>query len=46
VAVDDASETMVQAALSLMTLPFVHANIDASKFHGAAPTVGSSRRSL
>jgi glycosyltransferase 2 family protein len=36
-AVDDVSETIVQAALLLSTLPFVHANIDTSKFHGAAP---------
>jgi uncharacterized membrane protein YbhN (UPF0104 family)/tRNA A-37 threonylcarbamoyl transferase component Bud32 len=36
-AVDDVSETIVQAALLLLTLPFVHANIDTNKFHGAAP---------
>jgi glycosyltransferase 2 family protein len=36
-AVDDVSETIVQVALLLSTLPFVHANIDTSKFHGTAP---------
>jgi glycosyltransferase 2 family protein len=36
-AVDDVSETIVQAALLLLTLPLVHANVDTSKFHGAAP---------
>jgi glycosyltransferase 2 family protein len=36
-AVDDASETIVQAALFLLVLPFVHANLDTSQFHGAGP---------
>jgi uncharacterized membrane protein YbhN (UPF0104 family)/tRNA A-37 threonylcarbamoyl transferase component Bud32 len=36
-AVDDASETIVQVALFLVVIPFVHANLDTSKFHGAGP---------
>jgi glycosyltransferase 2 family protein len=36
-AVDDASETIVQAALFLIVLSFVHANLDTSQFHGAGP---------
>src|SRR5262249_31587038 len=33
-AVDDAAETIVQAALFLLVLPFVHVSIDTSQFHG------------
>lgn len=36
-AVDDASETIVQAALFLLVLPVVHVSLDTSKFHGAGP---------
>ena len=36
-AVDDASETIVQVALFLLVLPFVHANLDTSEFHGVGP---------
>jgi uncharacterized membrane protein YbhN (UPF0104 family)/tRNA A-37 threonylcarbamoyl transferase component Bud32 len=36
-AVDDASNTIVQAALLLCTLPLVRANVDTSVFHGTAP---------
>jgi uncharacterized membrane protein YbhN (UPF0104 family)/tRNA A-37 threonylcarbamoyl transferase component Bud32 len=36
-AVDDVSETMVQGAMLLLTLPFVQANVDTSQFHGAGP---------
>jgi uncharacterized membrane protein YbhN (UPF0104 family) len=36
-AVDDTSETIVQVALFLLVLPFVHANLDTSQFHGAGP---------
>jgi uncharacterized membrane protein YbhN (UPF0104 family)/tRNA A-37 threonylcarbamoyl transferase component Bud32 len=36
-AVDDVSETMVQATLLLLTLPFVNANIDTSQFGDAGP---------
>jgi glycosyltransferase 2 family protein len=36
-AVDDASETIVQVALFLLVIPFVHANLDTSKFQGAGP---------
>jgi uncharacterized membrane protein YbhN (UPF0104 family) len=36
-AVDDASETIVQAALFLLVLPFVHANLDTGGFHGGGP---------
>jgi uncharacterized membrane protein YbhN (UPF0104 family)/tRNA A-37 threonylcarbamoyl transferase component Bud32 len=36
-AVDDASETIVQVALFLLVLPFVHVGLDTSKFHGAGP---------
>ena len=32
-AVDDASETIVQAALFLLVLPFVHVNLHTSQFH-------------
>jgi glycosyltransferase 2 family protein len=35
--VDDVSETMVQVALLLLTLPFVQANVDSSQFSGAGP---------
>jgi uncharacterized membrane protein YbhN (UPF0104 family)/tRNA A-37 threonylcarbamoyl transferase component Bud32 len=35
--VDDASETLVQAALLLVSFSFVDVNIDTNKFHGAAP---------
>jgi uncharacterized membrane protein YbhN (UPF0104 family) len=36
-AVDDASETIVQAGLFLLVLPFVHANLDTGQFHGTGP---------
>jgi uncharacterized membrane protein YbhN (UPF0104 family) len=36
-AVDDASETIVQAALFLISLLFVNANLDTGKFHLSAP---------
>ncbi len=36
-AVDDVSETMVQAALFLLALPFVGAALDTSQFDGAGP---------
>ena len=36
-AVDDASETIVQVALFLLVLPFVHSTLQASKFHASAP---------
>jgi uncharacterized membrane protein YbhN (UPF0104 family)/tRNA A-37 threonylcarbamoyl transferase component Bud32 len=36
-AVDDASETIVQTALLLLTLPFVRVHVDTSQFHGAGP---------
>jgi uncharacterized membrane protein YbhN (UPF0104 family)/tRNA A-37 threonylcarbamoyl transferase component Bud32 len=36
-AVDDVSETMVQASLLLIALPFVGATIDTSQFEGAGP---------
>jgi uncharacterized membrane protein YbhN (UPF0104 family)/tRNA A-37 threonylcarbamoyl transferase component Bud32 len=36
-AVDDASNTIVQVALLLFTLPLVKANLDTSGFHGTAP---------
>jgi glycosyltransferase 2 family protein len=36
-AVDDASETIVQASLFLITLPFVSVELDTSQFHGAGP---------
>jgi glycosyltransferase 2 family protein len=36
-AIDDASETIVQAALFLLVLPFVHVKVDTSQFHGAGP---------
>jgi uncharacterized membrane protein YbhN (UPF0104 family)/tRNA A-37 threonylcarbamoyl transferase component Bud32 len=36
-AVDDASETIVQVALFLLVLPFVHVGLDTSGFHGAGP---------
>jgi uncharacterized membrane protein YbhN (UPF0104 family) len=36
-AVDDASNTIVQFALFLIAIPFVHAQVDASEFRGAAP---------
>jgi uncharacterized membrane protein YbhN (UPF0104 family)/tRNA A-37 threonylcarbamoyl transferase component Bud32 len=35
--VDDASETIVQAALFLLVLPFVNVNLDTSQFHGVGP---------
>jgi uncharacterized membrane protein YbhN (UPF0104 family)/tRNA A-37 threonylcarbamoyl transferase component Bud32 len=36
-AVDDASETMVQAGLLLLAIPFAGARVDTSQFHGAGP---------
>jgi glycosyltransferase 2 family protein len=36
-AVDDLSETFVQLALLLLTLPFVRVAVDTSQFHGTAP---------
>ena len=36
-AVDDVSETIVQASLFLLTLPFVGATVDTSQFEGAGP---------
>jgi uncharacterized membrane protein YbhN (UPF0104 family)/tRNA A-37 threonylcarbamoyl transferase component Bud32 len=36
-AIDDASETIVQAALFLLVLPIVHVNLDTSQFHGTGP---------
>jgi uncharacterized membrane protein YbhN (UPF0104 family) len=36
-AIDDTSETIVQVALFLLVLPFVHVNLDTSGFHGAGP---------
>jgi uncharacterized membrane protein YbhN (UPF0104 family)/tRNA A-37 threonylcarbamoyl transferase component Bud32 len=36
-AVDDASETMVQAGLFLLVLPFVSVELDTGQFHGAGP---------
>ena len=36
-AVDDVSETMVQVALLLLTLPVVHAHVDTSQFQTAGP---------
>jgi uncharacterized membrane protein YbhN (UPF0104 family)/tRNA A-37 threonylcarbamoyl transferase component Bud32 len=36
-AVDDVSETMVQAGLFLLALPFVGVEVDTSQFHGAGP---------
>jgi glycosyltransferase 2 family protein len=36
-AVDDASETVVQAAMFLLVLPFVHVNLNTSEFHGTGP---------
>jgi glycosyltransferase 2 family protein len=36
-AVDDVSNTIVQAVLLLLTLPLVKANLDTSGFHGTAP---------
>jgi uncharacterized membrane protein YbhN (UPF0104 family)/tRNA A-37 threonylcarbamoyl transferase component Bud32 len=36
-AVDDVSETMVQAAPLLLTIPLVGADVDTSQFHGAGP---------
>ena len=36
-AVDHASERIVQAALFLLVLPFVHGNLDTSQFHSAGP---------
>ena len=36
-AVDDLSETFVQLALLLMTLPFVRVDVDTSQFHGTGP---------
>jgi glycosyltransferase 2 family protein len=36
-AVDDTSETVVQAALFLLVLPFVHVNLYTSQFHSAGP---------
>jgi uncharacterized membrane protein YbhN (UPF0104 family) len=38
-AVDDASETIVQAALFLAVLPIVHVHLDTSRFHGAGPNI-------
>jgi uncharacterized membrane protein YbhN (UPF0104 family)/tRNA A-37 threonylcarbamoyl transferase component Bud32 len=36
-AIDDVSETMIQIALLLLTLPFVGAKVDTSQFAGAGP---------
>jgi uncharacterized membrane protein YbhN (UPF0104 family)/tRNA A-37 threonylcarbamoyl transferase component Bud32 len=36
-AVDDASETIVQVALFLLVIPFVHVSVDTGQFHGAGP---------
>jgi glycosyltransferase 2 family protein len=36
-AVDDASETIVQVALFLLVLPFVHVSVDTGQFHGTGP---------
>jgi uncharacterized membrane protein YbhN (UPF0104 family)/tRNA A-37 threonylcarbamoyl transferase component Bud32 len=36
-AVDDASETIVQAVLFLLVLPLVHVHLDTGQFHGAGP---------
>ena len=36
-AVDDASETIVQVALLLLTLPLVQVKVDTSRFHGTGP---------
>jgi uncharacterized membrane protein YbhN (UPF0104 family)/tRNA A-37 threonylcarbamoyl transferase component Bud32 len=36
-AVDSASETIVQVALFLLVIPFVHVSVDTGQFHGAGP---------
>jgi glycosyltransferase 2 family protein len=36
-AVDDASETIVQVALFLIVIPFVHVSVDTGQFHGTGP---------
>ncbi len=36
-AVDDASETIVQVALFLVVLPFVHVNLNTGQLHGGGP---------
>jgi hypothetical protein len=36
-AVDDASETIVQMALLLLTLPLVRVKVNTSRFHGTGP---------
>jgi uncharacterized membrane protein YbhN (UPF0104 family)/tRNA A-37 threonylcarbamoyl transferase component Bud32 len=36
-AVDDASETIVQVALFLLVIPFVHVSVDTGQFHGTGP---------
>ena len=36
-AIDDVSNTIVQAGLFLLTLPFVHVALDTSQFEGAGP---------
>jgi uncharacterized membrane protein YbhN (UPF0104 family)/tRNA A-37 threonylcarbamoyl transferase component Bud32 len=36
-AIDDTSETIVQAALFLLVLPFVKVSLDTSQFHGTGP---------
>jgi uncharacterized membrane protein YbhN (UPF0104 family)/tRNA A-37 threonylcarbamoyl transferase component Bud32 len=36
-AVDDVSETMVQAGLFALTIPFVNVDIDTGQFHGGGP---------
>jgi uncharacterized membrane protein YbhN (UPF0104 family)/tRNA A-37 threonylcarbamoyl transferase component Bud32 len=36
-AVDDAAETIVQVALFLIVVPFVHVSLDTSEFHGTGP---------
>jgi uncharacterized membrane protein YbhN (UPF0104 family) len=36
-AIDHASERVVQVALFLVVLPFVHGNLDTSQFHAAGP---------
>jgi uncharacterized membrane protein YbhN (UPF0104 family)/tRNA A-37 threonylcarbamoyl transferase component Bud32 len=36
-AVDDASETIVQVALFLLVIPFVHVSVKTGQFHGTGP---------
>ena len=44
-AIDDLSNTIVQATLFLLVLPFVGVDIDTSQFEGAGPIGDSSSRS-